>query len=36
MAKKQPVAVVKETASGLVTVGGTQVKGFVDFIRTQV
>ncbi len=35
MAKKQPVIVVKESASGLVTVGGKQVKGFLDFIRTQ-
>jgi large conductance mechanosensitive channel len=35
MAKKQPVVVVKETATGLVTVGGKQVKGFLDFIRTQ-
>lgn len=35
MTKKQPVVVVKETATGLVTVGGKQVKGFLDFIRTQ-
>lgn len=35
MVKKQSVIVVKETASGLVTVGGNQVKGFLDFIRTQ-
>lgn len=35
MVKKQSVIVVKETATGLVTVGGKQVKGFLDFIRTQ-
>ena len=34
---KEAVVVDKRTtvASGLVTVGGKQVKGFVDFIRTQ-
>jgi len=35
MAKKETVLIVKESASGLVTVGGKQVKGFLDFIRTQ-
>ena len=35
MVKKQSVIIVKETASGLVMVGGNQVKGFLDFIRTQ-
>jgi large conductance mechanosensitive channel len=35
MTKKEPVIVVKESTSGLVTVGGKQVKGFLDFIRTQ-
>lgn len=28
-------AAAKQRASGLVTVGGKQVKGFMDFIRTQ-
>lgn len=33
--KTERVVRVKETATGLVTVGGTRVKGFVDFLRTQ-
>lgn len=33
--EKEQIIRVKDTASGLVTVGGTQVKGFLDFIRTQ-
>jgi large conductance mechanosensitive channel len=33
--EKEHVIRIKDTASGLVTVGGTQVKGFLDFIRTQ-
>lgn len=33
--EKEHIIRVKDTASGLVTVGGTQVKGFLDFIRTQ-
>ncbi|MBJ58305.1 hypothetical protein CL689_05650 [Candidatus Saccharibacteria bacterium] len=32
---KEKEVVVKERPSALVTVGGKQVKGFVDFIRTQ-
>lgn len=32
---KEKTVVVKESATGLVTVGGKQVKGFLDFIRTQ-
>lgn len=36
MAKKQPPTVSKQqAASGLITVSGTQVKGFLDFLRTQ-
>jgi large conductance mechanosensitive channel len=33
--EKERIVRVKDTAGGLVTVGGTQVKGFLDFIRTQ-
>ena len=33
--KTERIVRVKESATGLVTVGGTQVKGFVDFLRTQ-
>lgn len=32
---KEKKVVIKETATGLVTVGGKQVGGFLDFIRTQ-
>lgn len=33
--KTERVVRVRDSASGLVTVGGTKVKGFVDFLRTQ-